>query len=349
MVNPILEKSRYVALYFLAWMFISVVHAFILVVFYTFDLPLAIADALVYNLFFAAIAIGLWYVVRYLNISDPNAFSVVMNHLAVATVFLAIWLTAALFLLRIIGAGNTVYLQFLEQSVIWRFFSGIFYYLVIILVYYLFIYYNSFKENLVKEAKLKSLVKETELSLLKSQLNPHFIFNSLNSISALTISDPPRAQDMVIKLSSFLRSALEQNQSTFIPFSEELKNTLLYLDIEKTRFGERLVLERDLEEACEDLPVPNMLLQPLLENAVKHGVYESTAPTTIRLSCKKEGEFIHIKISNTFDPQAVSKKGRGIGLKNVKERLYLLYGRNDLIKIEAGRHAFGISIYLPVN
>jgi two-component sensor histidine kinase len=309
---------------------------------------MALADGLTFNLLFAGLALGIWYSVRYSNIEKLNIFYLLLNHCGAAIIFLSIWIGSGFFILTLLFEGNQEYLTFLANSTPWRFFNGILYYGMLILIYYLFIYYISFKEKLVKESALRALVKETELSLLKSQLNPHFIFNSLNSISSLTITDPSRAQEMLVKLSSFLRYALEQNTNKLIPFAEELENGMLYLEIEKTRFGNKLLFENKLTEESKKVKVPNMILQPLLENAIKYGVCESTEPITISLTCEKEGEnYYKINISNSYDPQSVYKRGQGIGIRNVKERLHLVFGKKDLLQISNNNNLFSVNLYIP--
>jgi two-component system, LytTR family, sensor kinase len=350
MMNPFLANRKSTYIYLLVWALIIGAHAKILFVFYGLDFTLALADGLTFNLLFAGLALGFWYSVRYLNIDKQSTFYLLLNHIGAAVIFLGIWLAAGFFILEIVGERNQAYITFLDNSAPWRFFNGVLYYSIIVLIYYLYIYYNSFKEKLTKESALRALVKETELSLLKSQLNPHFIFNSLNSISSLTITDPSRAQEMVVRLSSFLRYALEQNTNKLIPLAEELENCMLYLEIEKTRFGNKLLFEKQIPEEGKVVPVPNMILQPLLENAIKYGVCESTEPVTISIQCEKENpNYFRICISNTFDSGSTVKKGQGIGIRNVKERLYLVFGKKDLIKISDTHNLFTVNLYIPIT
>jgi len=243
--------------------------------------------------------------------------------------------------------GNVEYENFLLVTLPARLFMGLLFYTLIILFYYLHIYYVSFKTNQLKTAALNSIIKETQLELLQSQLNPHFIFNSLNSISSLTLSDPGRAQDMVIKLSSFLRYSLGQKTSQLVPFYEELSNCLLYLEIEKTRFGNRLALENEVSDECMEDKVPNMIMQPLIENAVKHGVYESTEQVVIKVSCKRENDLLVITIANNYEPEKKRTTGKNMGIKNVKERLNLLYGKGEWVKITNTNNLFTVTLRIP--
>jgi LytS/YehU family sensor histidine kinase len=250
-------------------------------------------------------------------------------------------------ILKVILESQEAYFTFLNDSFVARVATGILYYGVTLLIYHLFIYGKELEAKKLNEANLNLLVKESELNVLRSQLNPHFLFNSLNSISSLTISDPETARDMIIKLSEFLRYALKHGEREKTRFSEEIKNIELYLQIEKIRFGEKLVFEKEISEQCEEGLIPNMILQPLFENAVKHGVYESTQPITIHMSCEHSEEGMRINIRNNFDPGQVSRKGAGIGLKNVRNRLLLIYGKDDLMQSRKNDNEFNVQLIIP--
>jgi len=127
----------------------------------------------------------------------------------------------------------------------------------------------------------------------------------------------------------------------------ETDNIRRYLDIEQVRFGSKLIQEYNTEGCCNSQKIPAMILQPLYENAVKHGVYESTEPINIFTSCKMNGNMLQIIISNNFDPDAISKKGSGIGLKNIKERLKLIYGSSELLKTKIEDNLFIAELLIP--
>jgi LytS/YehU family sensor histidine kinase len=209
------------------------------------------------------------------------------------------------------------------------------------------IYYNNFKEKIMDEAALKTLMKETELNALKSQINPHFLFNSLNSISSLTMAKPEKAQEMIIKLSDFLRYSLQHKENQKTTLENELKHCLLYLEIEKVRFGKKLNFENKISPESFDKLLPSMLLQPLYENAIKYSVYESTEPTLITTESYFKDNFLVISIKNTFDPDALAKKGEGIGLKNVRTRLKLEYKRDDLMILNRKNDTYEVILNIP--
>jgi len=211
------------------------------------------------------------------------------------------------------------------------------------------LYYEDLQEKLKVESELQNLVKEAELTALKSQINPHFLFNSLNSISSLTITNPDDAQEMVIKLSDFLRYSLSHDKNEKTSLEDEINNLNRYLDIEKVRFGKRLNFVSHVSGDCLSINIPNMILQPLIENSIKHGVYNSSEEVLVVLKCALIGDYVQVEISNDYDPEAVKKKGKGIGLSNIKKRLQLLYKRQDLLELKAEKLTFTAKLRFPID
>ena len=221
------------------------------------------------------------------------------------------------------------------------------FYTLLVTIYYLVINFRELKEKSQREAKLTGLLKEAELNMLRSQIRPHFLFNSLNSISSLTMTDPARAQEMVIKLSEFMRYSLNLPDTMMSTLEKELYHVELYLDIEKVRFGNRLVFEKKIEPGSEAWNLPVMILQPLIENSVKYGVYESAEPTRITITAVPGDGVLEIRIGNTYDPEAKVKKGTGTGLKNIQARLLNLYGTSSLMKIKPSDNFFEVILRIP--
>jgi two-component system, LytTR family, sensor kinase len=211
----------------------------------------------------------------------------------------------------------------------------------------MFMYYEDLQQKMQVESELNNLVREAELNVLKSQINPHFLFNSLNSISSLTMTNPEKAQEMVIKLSDFLRYSLSHDRKETTTLRRELENTERYLDIEKVRFGHRLKYQLNINKDCLDASIPNMILQPLFENAIKHGVHNSTEEVLIELRCEPDENFYILRLINDFDPEATRPKGEGIGLKNIRQRMQLLYKRDDLLQINMGKIEFEAVLKIP--
>jgi LytS/YehU family sensor histidine kinase len=249
--------------------------------------------------------------------------------------------------MKSIAADELQYLDFLKKSITFRIPSGLLIYFLQISVFYLLLNMKELKERMTREASLTALLREAELNNLRAQIKPHFLFNSLNSVSALTMTDPSKAQDMVIKLSEFMRYSLAMGEEAMSTLENELYHSGLYMDIEKIRFSDRLVIEEEINASCSDWPVPAMILQPLLENAVKHGVYTISGPSSIRLCVNCTTEYLHVSISNNYDKEAAPRKGTGTGLQNVKSRLAAIYGRHDLLTITMQEAYFAVVLRFP--
>ena len=190
------------------------------------------------------------------------------------------------------------------------------------------------REASVAVAEAHTLARDAELQALRMQINPHFLFNSLHSIAALTTLDGARAREMCIKLSDFLRSSLGLGERESVPLREELALARSYLEVEQVRFGARLQFSENIQESCQDCAVPVLLLQPLVENAVKHGIAGLVEGGAIRLSVERQGESVRVAVENGFDPEAPPPNRLGMGLPHVRRRLELRYG--DAASMEAG-------------
>ena len=186
------------------------------------------------------------------------------------------------------------------------------------------------------------LAREAQLRALKAQVNPHFLFNSLNSISALTANDPMRAREMCIQLADFLRTSLRLGERASIPFSEEMELTRMYLNVEQVRFGRRLQLSVDLEPACGECEVPALLIQPLVENAVKHGIALLDQGGEILMLGRIIKDGLRFTIENPYDPLAPASRS-GIGLANVRQRLEARYGNAARLEVEASDDVYRVT------
>lgn len=199
-----------------------------------------------------------------------------------------------------------------------------------------------------REEMVMKMTKEAEFHQLRQQLQPHFLFNSLNSISALIASNPEKAREMVLQLSGFLRGTIRKDEKMWVTVQEEASYLQLFLDIERVRFGHRLKVDFQVAEATQSIKIPQMLLQPLMENAVKHGLYGTTGEVEIQLNIRNVGVYLEITIANPFDPKAgTTADGLGFGLDAVKRRLYLLFGRHDLINCVVNQNQFSVVLKIP--
>jgi len=199
--------------------------------------------------------------------------------------------------------------------------------LIIIAVHALF-YYRRFRAGEIEQASLKAQLAEAQLKALKMQLHPHFLFNTLHSISSLILEDPPRANSMIARLGDFLRLTLENTNRQLVTLKEETEFVRCYLEIEQVRFGDRLTVNLAIDAAADTAQVPHMILQPVVENAIQHAIAPRAAPGRIEIEARRMDSRLHIEVKDTGPgiTEAVgSVQGHGVGLNNVRARLAQLY------------------------
>jgi two-component system, LytTR family, sensor kinase len=212
------------------------------------------------------------------------------------------------------------------------------------------IWYNfqEYNESAKQKEEALALNREAELFKLKLQLQPHFLFNSLNSVNALITSRPAEARKMVQQLSDFLRYTIKKEDNQLVELNDELEHLALYLDIEKVRFGHRLNTIFHIDENTKPLLLPVLLLQPILENAIKFGLYDTIEKVDIEVMATFASNNLIIKISNPFDPKTGRKTaGASFGLKSVAKRLQLIYFQTDLLKTSEIDNTFITEIIVP--
>lgn len=349
MKHPVFQNRIRLIVWWLIWLFLAAGQSLLFYFAFGSFSNIGIIDSILSLLIYSGLALSLWYPFSFFNSSKPSVPVLVGNLVASGAVSVFLWiLVTKLIMQSILPEGNN-YQDYYDATFSYRVGTGVFIYGLIILTYYLFISLTNLSEKNAKEARLESLVKETELKILRSQINPHFLFNSLNSISSLTITDPERARTMIVKLSDFMRYALSRKDEQNVSLRSELDNLRLYLEIEKVRFGDKLTTDENIETNCLDFKLPVMLLQPLYENAVKHGVYESTETVSIITEARMIDGFIEIIIKNNYDTVPSLRIGTGTGLLNVKRRLELFYGNKASIKTNKENNIYTVTIYIPTD
>jgi two-component system LytT family sensor kinase len=347
MSHPITGNRRAVLIYSFVWLLISATQGVLYHFILQFPLPVVVSDALISTFLFGFLGLLAWYPTRYIPFQRHSPFYSILAHVVAGLLVLGAWVLLSVAILNASFSRQDNYIDFLNNSIAWRAMLGGLVYLVLVLVYYLVTNSQMLQERAKQEERLKSLVREAELSMLKSQINPHFLFNSLNSIASLTMSNPDEARDMIIRLSDFLRYSLKHRENEFVPLKEELGHMRDYLAIEKVRFGDKLLYEFEIDADCENFPVPTMIFQPLFENAIRHSVYESTEPVTIRFSCTPDQGFMKTIISNDYDPQVPTRKGTGLGLQNVRQRVQLGYKEKASMQWTGEGGVFTVTILFP--
>jgi two-component system, LytTR family, sensor kinase len=349
MKNPVLENNTRLIVWWLVWLIIGLGQSFLLFFAYGSILNISLLDGISSLIIYSGITLAMWYPFSFINNGRNSTTIIATNLFIIGVISVGVWLLVSRTIMITLLPDDIGYKSFWLATLPYRIGTGIFIYCLVILTYYLSITLKNLAEKDSREARLESIVKETELQMLRSQINPHFLFNSLNSISSLTITDPEKAREMVIKLSEFMRYSLSKKIDQSIPLRKELENLGLYLEIEKVRFGKRLITEEYIDEECLYINIPNMLLQPLYENAIKHGVYESTEIVRITTRIGIKDEYMIIEISNDFDPDFIPLTGTGTGLMNVRRRMELSYGKSGYINTRKENNIFSVILYIPVS
>lgn len=331
----------------MVWITLAVIH--IVVVRKYTDLPLtfAIADGVVNQLLMGFVGLGLWYLVRY---SDPDVIKrnrLIINLVFGGAIFVLLWLGLTSGILRLLYASDFTILAFLKQSLLLRYITGFAVYLMLMGYFYLINYYRRMQEKTEAEALLQTNVKESELAYLRSQINPHFLFNALNSVSYLIRSNPEKAQDTIVELSKYLRHVMQMSKRRFVTVEEEMEHIFQLLDIEQVRYGNRLDTKVHISEGCRKKKVPSLILQPVFENALKYGLHESTTDVLIEADIWCDNHTLFVEVTNNFDPEAQTAKGTGRGLDNVRQRLELIYSKAYKMKIHDDGKIFKIEMMIP--
>jgi len=227
------------------------------------------------------------------------------------------------------------------------FIAGVPLYLISVAVHYLLLTFEDARAAERRALESQVATRDAELRALRAQLNPHFLFNSLNSINALVGSDPEAARRMCESLGDFLRQTLTLGARDAVTVGEELALVDRYLAIERVRFGERLKVEVRVEPAVEPCLVPPLLLQPLVENAIKHGIAQRLEGGTVRIAAVRHEGSLVIEVENDADPDAPSRRGEGVGLANVRRRLDALDARAARIDVRRIADQFRVTLTLP--
>jgi hypothetical protein len=298
-------------------------------------------------LFYAVVCLSPWYTCRFLPLKTKSMLRIVTNHLAAAFINAVVWSLLATGVALLAARWMPGLPARLAPQDALLFGSGVFLYLLAVTIHYAYFAFESAQDETRRANAAAVLAREAELKALKAQINPHFLFNSLNSVSALTAVDPAGAREMCLKLSDFLRTTLRLGEQESIPFGHELKLAQVYLEVEQVRFGKRLCVEREIDPSSESAKVPPLIVQPLIENAVKHGIAGLVDGGTIRVTAQLDGPLLRVTVENDFDPDSPAPRKTGLGLTNIRNRLASRYGENARLDIQKGDTRFRAELILP--
>jgi LytS/YehU family sensor histidine kinase len=347
-MHPILDSRRRLLIYLTAWLLIGLV----LSVGLGRDDEWLVAPGLFLPLtvVFAFISLSAWYVCRVFPVdAHANAWRVVFVQLLASALASALWVAAAGAWARTIDSvtgGTGAAALFAERRPLLFVVGALLFWLAAVF-HYLLIAFEASREAETRALALNLLAREAELKALRAQIDPHFIFNSLHSISALTATDPAAARRMCLLLADFLRETLRLGANTRISLADEFALADRFLAIEQIRLGSRLQVTRDTDPEAAGCLVPPLLLQPLVENAVVHGVAQLVEGGTIRMAANRAGSMLTITLENPCDPDRARTRGVGLGLELLKKRLTTQFGTYDAVQAAEQAGYFRVEVRLP--
>jgi len=335
-MHPILARRRHLALYLMAWLPVIALLTVAMVLTgwggwvqsLLFCFPLVVV--------YAFLCLSAWYPCRAMPLGDERAEMALLAHIAAAAISAMLWVGMAWALAegfkRSTLYAGTADLTTEHTGII--FIAGLLLYLLSVAIHYLFAAADASREAERRALEAEVAARDAELQALKAQLNPHFLFNSLNSVASLAATDPDGARDMCIQLGDYLRGTLKGG-SDLLPLEEELAQVRRFLRVESVRYGDRLRVVEEFDDRCLAVGVPPLLLQPLVENALKHGIAEMVEGGEIRIGARCRNDRLTVWVENPFDPESLPRSGAGVGLVNVRHRLENVFG--DGARLRSGR------------
>ncbi len=353
-MQPILINRSRTLLYLALWLSIAVLLTVLFAPGGSAMSPIeAAAIMLPMCVLYAFICQASWYLCRAVPLSESALPRLVTTHLAAAFTSAAVWFALSqvwAWVLEVTVPFDGLVARYRAAGPI-LFFAGLLLFVLAIVFNYLLITFESSQRAEKKALELQVLAREAELKALRAQIDPHFLFNSLNSINALVMADPAAARRMCVLLADFLRGCLKLGSEDQISLAEEIQLAENYLDIEKVRLGSRLTVERSIDTQCENCRVPPLILQPLVENAITHGIAPMLDGGAVRIEAQQYGSNVKILIENPFEAEGSRTNGAGVGIQNVRKRLTNLFNGDarldvsEAVNDNGGR--FRVELQLP--
>ncbi len=350
-MHPIFAQRERLWLYMAAWLVIAGLSCVLFVVTGTLGTTEAVALIVPMSVLYAFITLSSLYLCRALPLQHTPFLTVAGSVLLAAFVSASVWIligkgiALALGVIGLFADEGSSY----DAAIPLLFGGGVLLFVLGVVVHYLLLAFDSARYAERRALELQVLAREAELKALRSQIQPHFLFNSLNSISALTASNPGAAREMSLQLADYFRSTLKLGQQQLIPLDKEIRLAESYLAIEQIRFGPRLTFSKSIGNDCTQLQVPSLILQPLIENAVNHGIAHLLDGGTIELIAEREHDTLSLRITNPCDPEGERRVNTGVGLDNVRARLRTLYSEDAFVTIGRRPDHFTVELRIPIS
>jgi two-component system sensor histidine kinase AlgZ len=350
-MHPILGNLRRLIPYLLAWIPLEGMLVYLLAVPGGLTWTEAFAVGIPLCVLYAFMCLAAFYSCRGTPLDRTSKLKIALTHSLAAVIVSGFWILAAKALAHVLS-GFPIFRGLeprLSKNFPLLFGTGILLYLLVVAFFYVLLAVQESQDAREREIKAGVLARDAELKALKAQVNPHFLFNSLNSISALTSSDPAKAREMCILLGDFLRRTLGLGEKAAIPLEEELSLIRSFLAVEKVRFGARIQMEENIDKEALDVFVPPLLLQPLVENAVVHGISNLVEGGCIKLEIHARNGALSIAVENSFDPDSPPRRRGGVGLANVRQRLATRHGNLASFDVRTEGDRYCVAITLPAE
>jgi two-component system LytT family sensor kinase len=296
----------------------------------------------------ALMGVGVWWLSGRFPVPSRSYILFAIVHAFAAAAFTFAWLGAMLGWLRLVAPPRVATIVFREAGS-WQLISGLYLYAFIAGISYLLRTQKRLRERETAAARAEAAAARAQLQVVRAQLNPHFLFNALHAVSSLVRTDPPAADRAIERLGELLRHSLDHSARELVPLGQEWEFVKGYLDLEQLRLGDRLKVEIQLDPLALDVLVPPFLLQPLVENAVRHGIAASPQGGTIQLSAQRTNGTIALRIVNDGPVASASTGGTGLGLDGVRQQIESRYGRRGSLQVDTTRkQGFAVTVTLPI-
>ena len=349
-MHPLLTRGRF-GIYLLSWIPLAVILTYLMAAGGRMGWLESAAVAFPLCLVYAFICLSTWYTAKSAPLNATSPPRLWLTHMLASAFLSLVWVQLGKLLAYLLS--RTSYFPGLSDRFTGQFpilfAAGFLFYLLAVSSSYVILSLEASSEAEARAMQTSVLARDAELKALKAQVNPHFLYNSLNSISALTSIDPSKAREMCILLADFLRMTLGLGEKNGIPLSEELSLLDRFLAIEKIRFGARLQMHEEIQEASKTVVIPPLILQPLVENAIVHGIANLPEGGSVRLSSSCENGHLSLVVENTYDPESTPTRRSGVGLANVRRRLEARYGDRASLSVAPDEQQFRVELLLPME